>query len=165
MATQREAGTIPSWVWWVAGVAVLLIAMAVLLPALLRDDPGVGATAGPESQVLISDITTNTEGYIGQQVTVSGAVNEMIGTQGFAVSEEGVLTEVNPLLVVPAREDLVGQGFEIDQVVRVTGVVRMFDMGEVEREVGFGLNDEFRQFEGQPAIVAQEVTPVSPGSR
>lgn len=142
----------------------------LLLSALLIAACG-GESAGPEQGADVEDIQQqdqteafderrffeNPDDFVGQQVTVSGKVTEVLRPRAFRLSGEDV--GATPLLVVSAQEANVDEG----QVARVTGTVRRFDIPEWVREFGrdfgFDFNDPgFQEFVGRPAIVAQSVT-------
>ncbi len=129
------------------------------------------AETGPEQGADIEDVQQqdrteafderrffeNPDDYLGQQVTVSGEVIEVLRPRAFRFSREGGGAE--SLLVVSAQEANVENG----QVVRVTGTVLRFDVPQWVRDfgqdVGLDFNDPvFQQFVGRASIVAQSVT-------
>ncbi|MDP8928202.1 MAG: DUF4131 domain-containing protein [Actinomycetota bacterium] len=131
-----------------------------------------GESAGPEQGADIEDIQQqdqteafnereffeNPDNFVGREVTVSGKVtDEVLRARAFRLSGEDV--GAPPLLVVSSQQANVETG----QVVRVTGTVRRFDIQEFTRDLEeiFGVDfnaPEFREFVGQPVIVAQSVT-------
>ncbi len=122
---------------------------------------GVGAT--------IDDITDEPERWYGQRVTVSGEINDVLGARAFTIGGEGFF-DGDELLVVGARQMLAMQGrpanqpFSEDDIVQVTGPVRRFVLRDIEREIGFDLDDNlFADWEGRPAVVARNInlTPFS----
>lgn len=94
---------------------------------------------------------------VGQTVTVSGVVNEGSGPQALQIAGEGMLFDGKDVLVVGRSLPSVGVGARVE----VTGVVRRFDLAELEREVGTDLPVEPGAYD--TAIVASDVKLVDPG--
>ncbi len=128
-------------------------------------------TAGPDQATDVEDVPQqdqpeafdetrffeNPDEFLGQEVTVSGEVTEVLRPRAFRLSRVG--GGETSLLVVGAEEANVARG----QVVRVTGTVLRFDVPNWVRDfgqdVGVDFNDPvFQQFAGRASIVAQSVT-------
>ena len=69
----------------------------LLIPLLTPND-----SAGPEAGITIGDITDNPNAFIGQTVTVSGEVEDIVGPRAFTMGDEGFLFG-EELLVVGAQ--------------------------------------------------------------
>ncbi len=151
----RSKGGSPAWYWILGLLAALLIIWA--LWAAFRQP------AGPQVGVTLQDIQGNPQAYIGQTVTVSGEIQEAIGPNAF-VFDRG------DIIVVGARElaQITGTSsedfFSGDPVVQVTGSVTTFIAAEMERQLGYPLDAMLNQYEGRPAIIAQEVLLLEPGT-
>ncbi len=102
-------------------------------------------------------IVENPEPFVGQRVTVSSEVEEVISTSAFTLDSPTAIG--NRLLVIRITP---GEVTVIEGVpVQVTGTVREFELPAIEEEVGVALDDEaFTEFEGRPAIVAQSISPL-----
>lgn len=97
--------------------------------------------------------------FIGQQVTVRGLVTHVISSAAFQMTREGV--GGTPMLVVSSGQP----GAAVGQLVRVTGDVREFGVEAFGNQLNVELDvTAFREFEGDPAIVARSVTQVGPGT-
>jgi hypothetical protein len=122
-------------------------------------EAGGGATGG---NVTVADIVGNPNTYVGRTVTVNGDVQEMIGANAFTLDEEAALAGGidNDLLVIGARQNLAGIDDQIlNDRVRVTGVVRMLNIADVENEIGYDLDDNlFTNWNGKPVLIASAVT-------
>ncbi|MFH5823465.1 hypothetical protein [Georgenia sp. AZ-5] len=148
--------------------AGLAVAAALALAACDEDDtagPETGADAGtqegadavvdpyvgPYDTPFYSDINS----YSGQEVTVSGDVDEIVSATAFTIAGTED-TDVAPLLVVSTTE--VG-GLEPDMTVSVTGTVHeAFDLATLEEQAGTDLDDElFDVWDGEPYIDASSV--------
>ena len=93
------------------------------------------------------------ENYVGEEVTVSADVNEIVSPESFTISGTASTT-VDALLIVGATADV-----EEGEAVQVTGIVRQaFDLPTVEEDMGLDLEDElFGDFEAQNYIEASSV--------
>lgn len=144
----------------------IVIVASLLLGALLLALIPISAHAQNSSPrvVTFSEVTDNTDAYIGQTVTVRGDLVEVIGTNAFRLEEDGFFGG-DSLLVVGANEGTVpfsAGGYEnavaSNVNMQVTGVVRRFNVVDVDNEVGYDLDDDlFTEFAGQAAIVASNV--------
>ncbi|WP_337063180.1 hypothetical protein [Kineococcus sp. G2] len=94
------------------------------------------------------------ESLIGQEVTVSAAVNTVLDDSSFTIAGDG--SDVEPLLVVSATS---GTTVEEDMEVDVSGTVEQaFVLTEVEEELGLDLEDElYTEWEGQTYIMANAI--------
>lgn len=98
-------------------------------------------------------------GFIGQQVTVRGLITQVISSAAFQMTREGA--GGTPILVVSSGQP----GAAVGQLVRVTGDVREFGVEAFGRELNAEFDETvFREFEGDPTIVARSVTQVAPGT-
>lgn len=113
----------------------------------LDGQPGADAPAGGE--VGVDDARS----FVGQTVTVSADVAEVISPQAFTLAGAN-----EPLLVITKQPD---QVVAPDSAVAVTGMVRQaFDIAQVESEFGFDADDAlFTEFDGEPYIVANSIDP------
>lgn len=127
-------------------------------------------SAGPEQGTSVEDVEEAEpdepgEGadLIGETVTISGEVDEILDPQGFimggdALFEDGVLVLSGPT----SFEDL---GLTLDQslvdddtIVEVTGTVEELVVVDFEEEFGLDLDDTvYEEWDGQAVIVAEQV--------
>ena len=116
----------------------------------------------PESESRIGQILEQPSDFTGEEVTVAGEVERVIGSRALTLDAPSVLA--GPLLVISRNplEPIGGSGLETlyaeDDRVRVQGTVREFNLREFERMLGEDLVDEeFVGWEGRPVIVADTV--------
>jgi hypothetical protein len=108
------------------------------------------------SEPAADEVFADPESYLGEQVTVSGQVSEVVDANSFRIGGEDVGGEA--LLVTSADQANV----EPDQNVQVTGTVQQFNLGEFEDEYGFDYDEGlYGDFEGEPVIVADSVEPLA----
>lgn len=90
---------------------------------------------------------------LGETVTVNGEVSEVIGPNAFTVGGEEIGD--NPILVVGAQVPELEEGAEVE----VAGTVVEFQVLGYEEDLDLDLVDnEFEDFDGDPAIQATSVT-------
>ncbi len=153
---HRRSGGTPAW-YWVLGIIAALLIIWALWAAFSRP-------AGPQVGVTLQDIENDPQAYVGQTVTVSGEVQQVVGANAF-------IFDYGDVIVVGARElpQMTGTPttdfFTGEPVVQVTGSVAIFSAAEMEQQLGYQLDDAtFSQYEGRPAIIAQEVLRLEAGS-
>ena len=122
------------------------VGFVVLKPA--RDDgPVIG----------VRDVMRHMDERLGQTVTVSGIVVDVLGPRTFTLRGELGIDD----LVVVGGEDLpnvvAGTSLAKNDVVHVTGVVRRFDADAYQRDFGIASPDD--DLDGRPTLVVQTVTP------
>lgn len=146
--------------------SVLALVLAAGAAACGRaDDESAGPERGPAD---VEDVTdgdepiTEPDRFVGQTVTVSGEVSDLLGPSSFEIAGEDAGGE--GLLVVGAAQ---APTLDADAVVKVTGTVRDgFDVAEAERDLGLTLDDErFSSFLGRHYVAASsvEVLPANEG--
>lgn len=102
---------------------------------------GVSQAAEPTKgvNVTVSNILDDTAQYVGRKVTVNGEVEEVRNARAFVIEGDGFLME-DELVVVSADPPKPGTGeagdFAEDDMVQVTGIVRLYSIADIEREVG-----------------------------
>lgn len=159
-ATSRGGGV----TGWLIGflVIVALIIGGVIAWAALTDDEG---SEGADVGVTANDIMSDPEEYYGVGVTVSGEVNEVIapnaltiGGEGFGGGEDLLIVSASNIPVPPGTERDEAAAVLEDDLIQTTGTVQELIIVDVEEELGIDLDDElFADFEGEPAIVAQNI--------
>jgi hypothetical protein len=148
---------------------------AVAVPAaLLLALGGVSAcsedTTGPEAGVTVEDIAGSGERdavgleggdlqevreYLGQEVTVSADVDQVIAERAFTVGRRNA--ETQPLLVVTSVDQELLPG----TTVQVTGEVRTFVFEELSQEEASWMLEvgeaQWTAFDGEPYVAATSV--------
>lgn len=128
-------------------VAAALALMPVL--AACGDDEEVVNTGAVEepAQEEIEELA------VGETVTVTGEVSEVIDPTAFTLGGEEI--GENPILVVAADVPDLAEGDEVE----VAGTVTEFQVAGFEEDLDLDLIDnEFEDFDGDPAIAATSVT-------
>lgn len=90
-----------------------------------------------------------------------GHVGEVISAKSFTISdgvERILVLDVSALSALDNDLD----GVVTNEQVRVTGVLRVLDIEEIESYVGELIDARYEAFVGQPVIVADAVTPRQP---
>jgi len=186
-AVSRDGGFYRAWnivaMFLMLGAAVFLASCG----GAGDDEPASGsgeetAPSGEEAEsagqaigVSVADVTDNPEEFYGKQITLSGLVTEVVDPNAVAIGG-GEFIGGEQVLILGAQQlqQIVegvpeGEPFEIQQqdLVQATGTLREFNIGEVEQEVGYELDDNlFGDWEGQPVLVADSfvLTPQQGGT-
>lgn len=110
------------------------------------------------TNVQTEEVAGNTEGYIGQIVTIRSEPIEAVGDNSFTVSDERFLAS-EPILVINATGTPMALPEEDGLEVQVTGEVRNFVISEVDQEFDLTLDPAtYEDYEDQPVIIAQSIT-------
>lgn len=144
--------------------APVAIATAFTLTACSDDSAGPEAGTDVED-VAESDPDENDPGseLLGQTVTVSGQIDEIVDETAFRLGGDGLAGD--SVLVVSASEPFAHLGIELteelaeqDRVLQVTGTVQEFVEEDLEEEFDVDYDDElYEEFEGENVIVADQV--------
>lgn len=139
---------------WNSGGAIAALLLVMLLPACVTVEK---EAAAPEPTTAVEKVAQNTDQLIGQTVTVSGKVEEIVGPKAFRLEDEKIFSgeKVLVLNAVPAAVPIT-EG----KNVTVTGQVRKFVLADFEKDYNFtnDLNVKKKmeaEFEGKPVIIAQ----------
>jgi len=150
---------------WVVLFAVALVAAIAAWVWLVNDDD----SAGPERGVTVEDIAEtdafDDDGFagslIGQQVTVSGNVSEVVGATAIRLGGDDFGGDGILVVQVSGAGASVTEGDD----VRVTGTVRDFDAAAFERELGSDVyeDDIYDPWVDENVLVASNVTELNSG--
>jgi len=150
-----------------AALAAVAIGAVVLFLAVLANQPRVPAAA-------LSKIVSEPGGYVGEQVVVSGQVQDLLThrafTLGSASSGGSLLVLVEASAVVNAAGEagdagltgyvaqLHGPLYRAQASVKLVGTVERFDRAALADQLGMVLNAElFGRFEGQPVLLVEQL--------
>ena len=102
-----------------------------------------------------SELTSNTEAYVGKKVQVDGEVNEHIGG-AFTVDIDGIIGG-DEVLVIPNEANAVLP--ETGTLATAVGTVRMLNAESVDDEFGFAIDSNwFNEYDQRAVVVADSVT-------
>ncbi|MDP9474242.1 MAG: hypothetical protein M3R38_00805 [Actinomycetota bacterium] len=138
---------------------------------------GGGTTTAMQQgiQASIPTIVDDPEEFYGSTTTLTGGVVEVVEPAVFAMSDRadaealageefGALAEEEAILVVNGTPNAPQPNLSELATVQVSGAVRELNVAEFEQEAGLELDDEaLAVWEGQPAILAQEIQPTQGG--
>jgi len=152
----RRPVTVDPLVLLMGGLVLLTLLGLVLYLALDR----TGRVSGQPS---VADIAGDPQAYYGQDVTVTGEVEDGLGPTAVVLEGRHLLSKREVLVVTPQGLP-VPQGRPADHPLQsgdklqVTGTVRPFVREDVARNLGLNLDPgTFRDWEGKPAIIATDV--------
>ncbi|HSM83353.1 MAG TPA: hypothetical protein VLS96_16830 [Nodosilinea sp.] len=140
------------------GRSALAVGLMAALVGACADAPQLETSDG-STNVQTEEVAGNTEGYIGQTVTIRSEPIETVGDNSFTVSDERFLAS-EPILVINASGSALTLPEEDGLEVQVTGEVRNFAIAALNQEFSLTLDPAvYQDYEGQPVIIAQSVTP------
>lgn len=115
-------------------------------------------TSDGSTNVQTEEVADNTEGYIGQVVTIRSEPVDTVGDSSFTVSDKRFLAS-EPILVINASGAPTTLPEEDGVEVQVTGEVRNFVISEINQEFDLNLDPTtYQDYEDQPVIMAQSIT-------
>jgi hypothetical protein len=145
---------------WVIIFALALVAALVLWVWLVNDDDSAGPERGVTVEQIAESDAFDDDGFagdlIGQQVTVSGNVSEIVGTNAIRLGGDDFGGDGILVIQVSGAGSTVTE----DEAVRVTGTVRDFDAAAFEREFGTDIYDDgiYDAWLDENILVASSVT-------
>lgn len=139
-----------------AALSLLTAASLVLLPACNNGPAGVD-TAAEEANVTADEIVNDTDGRVGEEVTIRSTVEETVDDSAFLLNDDDYFDGAG-ILVVNAT----GEAFVVpdvgDSEVQVTGKVETFAMMTVAESYGLTLDPElYEEYETKPVIIAESI--------
>ncbi len=153
MEERRGSSGVP---WLILLGAVVAVVIGFFAWAAAGDD-----SAGPERGVTVEDIPESeafdddafADSLVGRQVTVSGNVSEVIGSN--AIKLGGGDFDGDGILILQVSGDSITEGDD----VRVTGTVRDYDAAAFFRELGPGFDDDlYNRWVDENVLIASNVT-------
>lgn len=144
-------------------VALVVLGLAALLAIAVYLAGRLPWSGRPPADVVTTPdaIVARPGNFYSKTVTVSGKIARVIGQRAFTVGEDRYLG--GELLVVPTQPIAAPAGrtpelpMLTDDVVRLTGEVRRFELASFAREAGTELDGALQAWDGQPALLAWTV--------
>lgn len=139
----------------------MVVAGAAAVGALVAGCGGDEQSAGPEQGVTVDEVQENQyfyEGeYLGQVVTVSGAVTETISDRTFEIDGEDYGED--SLLVITAEPVAVAEG----DVLRITGTVGQYHRVMESEEPIYNQSERYEKYETEAVLHDASVQPLPQG--
>lgn len=160
MMAKNIRGGSSTIAWIVIGGALVVLFLLLAQGARLSnlDMTNTSSVLGISAEEkLFDELTENPQGFIGQNVTVQGEVENVISENAFVIDAPGLAND--KLLVITRNPfnvpEMEGQDAKIDGEVRVSGTVREFQVVDVADSLDINLEpDAVIVFEGQPYLLA-----------
>ncbi|MDP8922025.1 MAG: hypothetical protein M3O34_04015 [Chloroflexota bacterium] len=131
--------------------------------------PFVRSASAQLASATVGEIMANANAYMGQEVSVVGDVDDILGPRSFTIEDDNVLS-VAELPVVSPRplvgpsgrplelDPLDDDGFALPSNLLMTGTVHRFDLAAFEERLGLDLDDaRWAEWAGQPVLVARSI--------
>jgi len=123
--------------------------------------PEAGRTR-PAERVTVQELADNPSEFYGATVTVSGKVIEAVDPGAVRIERDGTRLLVMGVEQIP--QIVAGDTKAVDEgdLIKATGKVRQFEKEEIQKDVDYGIDDEyFGDYEGDPALLAYSVEVIS----
>ena len=139
------------------------LTVLVSMSAIACEAPG--ATTVERVGLTVDHVVNQAGQYAGTHVTVSGELVDVWTSRVFTIADAPALGNTRKLLVVSRSPvPAIGAGgtdasLPPNTTLRVTGVLRLDDIGEIERDTGLSLSVAVKQLwrPQLPIVVADEV--------
>ncbi len=123
--------------------------------------PEAGLTRSAE-RVTVEELTSNPSEFYGDLVTVSGKVIEAVEPGAFRIENDGTRLLVVGVEQIPKIVNGDTKAVNEGDLIKATGEVRQFKKEEIQKNVDYGIDDEyFGDYEGDPAVLAYSVKVIS----
>jgi hypothetical protein len=150
---------------WARLVAAALVCGGTLVvSAACASSPAIPRDLGMPWGATVKDIVSNPQQSAGKTVVVSGEVNRVFGPRWFSIGGEGFgggeeLLVVGPTRIPKLLDNLADSGKVANDLVQVTGRVRLFDVDAIEDEIGEDLpgGDWWRPYDRKPVVVMTDL--------
>ena len=120
---------------------------------------GEGITPKDPSLVYVQ-VMSNPSFYYGSSMELEGNVDTIVAEDAFTISNSA--DRDKPLLVMASPDDV--RNLTPGQNVRIQGTFKEFDKEQIERRNNVRLPDhKFDEFDGKPAVLAEQVSRSSEG--
>lgn len=154
------------------GLGVLLLVAVVGVWAFTGRDMQLSAVwpdmTTPPAVETLEEVTDDPELYVGEQVTVRGEVDTVLGNNTIVLDVPGELVNDEILVVStnPVAETVVDtQGLLDQRQVRLSGTVTQFVYTEVYDTLDPNVTaDVVATFEGRPFILTDNIVVIEPGN-
>lgn len=137
-------------------------ALAAVAAACASSQP-IPPSLGMPWGATVKDIVSNPQQAAGKTVVVSGEVNRVFGPRWFSIGGEDFggdeLLVVGPTRIPKLLDNLADSGKVANDLVQVTGRVRLFDVDAIEDEIGEDLpgGDWWRPYDKKPVVVMTDL--------
>jgi hypothetical protein len=114
----------------------------------------------------VNDIINDTDEYIGQQVTVTGRIVDVINQHAFVLEGDDGLLGLGLIgdqdLLIVAEQEIDPRLLHENVIVQVSGMVEEFHADDTTRFPNLGVEDgAFGDFDGQAVIVAETIQAIA----
>lgn len=127
----------------------------------IQKGEGQGPEAGqtrPAERVTVEELAANPGEFYGDRVVVRGRVIESVEPGVFRIENDGVRLLVVSVEQIPQIVTGDTKAVNVGDVIRVNGEVREFSKEEIEKDVDYGIDEEyFGDYGGDPAVLAYSV--------
>lgn len=127
---------------------------------------GAAGNTQPSAETTVDKVRESPSYFYGKQVRIAGKVEDIVTDRAFELEGAGWAFHDNIMVFTKTPVQMVGGLLGKGDEVIITGTVRPFVTGEVEREVGWDISQETEiKLKERPVIVADSIRKVSESGR
>lgn len=116
------------------------------------------AVPQPVPQIDVEQVTEDPMRFLGKRVMLGGEVGKVYNPRAFQLEGEGIWWDDRMLVVTRAPISIGGAMLTEDDEVTVSGTVSRLTVAEVERDLGWDLQQEIEvEFRDKPVLVADTI--------
>lgn len=120
--------------------------------------PAQPAQTAQTPRAEVGQVTDDPMRFRGKRVQLNGEIARVYGPRAFALEGEGVWWDDEILVVTRVPVTIGGSTLTEDDEVRVAGTVKTLTVAEVERDLGWDLEEELEvKFRDKPVLVADTI--------
>lgn len=154
----------------IIAVVALVIIIVVMIWAFNQNDEATTDTVQTDDTAVVEDepestltqILDNPDAYVGQSVTVTAEVQDVLTQRIFKISDDTAGDELTVVTAQPlsaAQAEQAETFLQDNANVQVEGIVRAATVTEIERDYTLTLDPELEaEFENTTVLVAQSIT-------
>ena len=137
----------------------LALASIALLGGACNEKKSEPAQPAEIPKASVEQVTEEPMRFIGKRVMISGEVGKVYDPRAFELEGEGIWWDDGMLVLTRAPISISGEMLSEDDEVTVAGVVSKLTVVDVERDIGWDLQEELEvEFRDKPVLVADTIS-------
>lgn len=146
--------------WWPLCRATCALALVAPLTIACRESAG-GACDEPRdgASVTIDTVKDNADDFVGQRLRLSGAVGTVFSDRAFELESRDWLLKDKLTVLTRTRVRFDDEPLRAGEQIVVSGTVRRFARGPIERDLGWDLGgDAENRLRGRLVVIADRIS-------
>jgi hypothetical protein len=135
------------------------LALLATLTLACRQSAGSGDRPRDGAPVSVGTVKDNADDFVGQRLRLSGAVGAVFSDRAFELESRDWLLKDRLTVLTRTRVRFGAEPLRAGEAVVVTGTVRRFSRGHIERELGWDLGgDAENRLRGRLVVIADQIS-------